>query len=288
MNFLLLGGDAGPGRSGLRTDTMMVLSVDPQTERAALFGLPRNLVDVPFPKTARTGLATFPDILNALWGYATANPGLFPASKVPGATALEQTIGGLLGLHIDYYAAVDRTGFVEMIDALGGVTVNVQTRIYDAGVSPPYDGEPWIVVDLQPGPHHMDGRLALGYVRTRWATSDYDRMRRQRCVVGALDQQASPARILRSFPKLASIIKRTMLTDIPIKQLPDLIELLTKLSTAKTVSVSLAPPVFNSGWRDGYPIPDVELIRRTVKEALRRSPELDSQTGLQTLKTGCA
>ncbi len=288
VNFLLLGGDAGPGRSGLRTDTMMVLSVDPQTERAALFGLPRNLIDVPFPKTARTGLATFPDILNALWGYATANPGLFPPSEVPGATALEQTIGGLLGLHIDYYAAVDLTGFVELIDALGGVTVNVQTRVYDAGVSPPYDGEPWIVVDLQPGPHHMDGRLALGYVRTRWATSDYDRMRRQRCVVGALDQQASPTRILRSFPRLASIIKKTMLTDIPIKRLPDLIELLTNLSTAKTVSVSLAPPAYNSGWRDGYPIPDVELIRRTVKEALRRAPELGSQTGLQTLKTGCA
>ena len=288
VNFLLLGGDAGPGRTGLRTDTMMVLSVDPKTERAALFGLPRNLAEVPFPKTAHTDLTTFPDILNALWGYATANPGLFPGSRVPGATALEQTIGGLLGLHIDYYAAVDLRGFVEVVDALGGVTVNVQERVYDAGVSPPYDGEPWIVVDLEPGPHEMDGRLALGYVRTRWATSDYDRMRRQRCVLGALEQQASPARILRSFPRLASIIKKTMLTDIPIKQLPDLIELLARLSTAKTVAVSLAPPVFNTGWKNGYPIPDVALIRQTVREALKRAPDLGGETGLQTLKTGCA
>ena len=163
VTFLLLGGDAGPGRTGLRTDTMMVLSMDPKTERAALFGLPRNLVEVPFPKTAHTDLVTFPDILNALWGYATADPGLFPGSRVPGATALEQTIGGLLGLHIDYYAAVDLRGFVEVIDALGGVTVNVTERVYDAGVSPPYDGEPWIVVDLDPGPHR-DGRPARARV----------------------------------------------------------------------------------------------------------------------------
>ena len=288
LNFLLVGGDAGPGRSGLRTDTMIVLSVDPKTERAALFGVPRNLIDVPFPRTAQTDFVAFPEILNALWGYATANPELFPGSRVPGATALKETIGALLGLRIDYYAAVDLRGFVEVIDALGGVTVNVQHSVYDAGVSPPYDDEPWIVVDLEPGPHHMDGRLALGYARTRWATSDYDRMRRQRCILGALEQQASPARILRSFPKLASIIKRFMLTDVPIKQLPDLIELLTRLSTAKTVAVSFAPPTFDAGSRDGYPIPDVELIRTAVRQSLRRDPGLGDGSGLETLKTGCA
>lgn len=288
VTFLLVGGDAGPGRSGLRTDTMMVLSVDPKTERAAIFGIPRNLADVPFPKTAHTDLDTFPGILNALWGYATATPELFPDSRVPGATALKETIGNLLGLRIDYYAAVDLRGFVEVIDALGGVTVNVQKNVYDAGVSPPYDDEPWIVVDLEPGQHHLDGRLALGYARTRWATSDYDRMRRQRCILGALEQQASPARILRSFPKLASVVKRFMLTDVPIKELPDLIELLTQLSTAKTVAVSFAPPGFDSGWHDGYPVPNVELIRGTVKQALKRAPALDAESGLETLKTGCA
>jgi LCP family protein required for cell wall assembly len=287
VTFLLVGGDAGPGRSGLRTDTMMVLSVDPSTERAALFGVPRNLADVPLPRTAHTDLDVFPDILNALWGYATANPELFPGSRVPGATALKETIGGVLGLRIDYYAAVDLRGFVEVIDALGGVTVNVQKYVYDAGVSPPYEDEPWIVVDLEPGRHHMDGRLALGYARTRWATSDYDRMRRQRCILGALEQQASPARILRSFPKLASVVKRFMLTDVPIKELPDLIELLTRLSTAKTVAVSFAPSDFAAGWRDGYPIPDVELIRQTVKQALKREPALAAGNGLETLKTGC-
>jgi LCP family protein required for cell wall assembly len=267
---------------------MIVVSLNPKTEKGAIFSVPRNLIDVPLPETARTSLETFPDILNALWGYAESHPEMFPGSKTPGATALKETIGSLLGLEIDYYAAVDLRGFVEMVDALGGVTVNVQSRIYDAGVSPPYEGEPWIVVDLQPGRVHMDGHLALGYVRTRWATSDYDRMHRQRCLMGALTQQASVPKLLRGFPKIASAIKKFVQTDVPLKALPDLIELLGELDRKGMIGVSFVPPRFNASWRNGDPVPDVELIRRTVNEALRRSPALSAETGIETLEGSCA
>lgn len=288
VTFLLVGGDAGPYRYGLRTDTMIVVSVDTRTRRAALFGVPRNLIDVPFPASARTELETYPEILNSLWGYAEANPELFPGAAMPGPTALKETIGSMLGLTIDYFAAVDLRGFVEIVDGLGGVTVNVQRSVYDAGVSPPIEGEPSIELDLAPGRHTLDGRRALAYVRTRWASSDYDRMRRQRCVMGALAQQASVGKLLRAFPTLASTVKRFVLTDVPLKTLPDLVELLASLDSKEMVGVSFVPPAFAATWEDGDPVPDVELIRATVSRAIARSPKVDPELGLQTVRTDCS
>ncbi len=288
VTFLLVGGDAGPYRYGLRTDTMIVLSVNTRTRRAALFGVPRNLIDVPFPESARTDLEAYPEILNSLWGYAEANPELFPGTRMPGPTALKETIGSLLGLEIDYFAAVDLRGFVELVDALGGVTVTVQRHVYDAGVSPPTEGEPSIAIDLQPGRHRLDGRDALAYVRTRWASSDYDRMHRQRCVMGSLAQQASVGQLLRAFPRLASTVKRFVLTDVPLKRLPDLVGLLADLENGKMVGVSFVPPTYAATWKRGDPVPDVELIRATVARALARTPKVDPELGLQTVRTDCA
>jgi LCP family protein required for cell wall assembly len=287
VTFLLVGGDAGPYRYGLRTDTMIAVSVDTRSGRAALFGVPRNLIDVPFPRSARTDRETYPEILNSLWGYAEANPELFPGATMPGPTALKETIGSLLGLRIDYFAAVDLRGFVELVDLLGGVTVNVQRSVYDAGVSPPIEGEPSIEIDLAPGRHTLDGRHALAFVRTRWASSDYDRMHRQRCVMGALAQQASVGKLLRAFPKLASAVKRFVLTDIPLERLPDVVELLAGLDSRRMVGVSFVPPAFAATWTDGDPVPDVKSIRATVARAIARSPRLDPELGLQTLRTDC-
>jgi LCP family protein required for cell wall assembly len=281
LNVLLVGGDAGPGRWGMRTDTMIVVSVDPKTKRAAVFSVPRNLQQVPLPESAHTDLDTFPDILNALWQYAERYPDMYPDSDTPGPTALKETIGNLLGLQIDYYAAVDLRGFVEVVDALGGVTVNVQRYTYDAGVSPPEEGEEWIAIDLPPGEHHLDGRHALAYVRTRWATSDYDRMQRQRCTIGALADQATLSRLLKAFPKLASTMKRYVQTDIPIGVLPDLIELVVGLDTKKMVAVSFVPPRFS-----GYA--DVDAFRAAVADAVREHPELADEIGLVALGDSCA
>jgi LCP family protein required for cell wall assembly len=181
LNILLLGGDAGPGRSGLRTDTMMVVSIQPSTGRTAIFGIPRNLVGVPLPDGPAQQFydGSWPSLLNALYGYGQANPGLFPGGKDPGATALKETIGGLLGIQIDYYALVDLPSFVNIIDALGGVTIDVPREIDDI-TSPPTQDEPWQEYDILPGRQHLDGRAALTYVRSRTGSSDFDRMQRQR------------------------------------------------------------------------------------------------------------
>jgi anionic cell wall polymer biosynthesis LytR-Cps2A-Psr (LCP) family protein len=123
LNILLLGGDAGPERHGLRTDTMIVASIEPSTGQAALLGVPRNMKNVPLPESLAHQFPChcWPDLLNALYGYAEQHPELFPTSPHPGATALQQTIGHLLGIQVDHYALVDLGGFVDVIDALGGV-----------------------------------------------------------------------------------------------------------------------------------------------------------------------
>ena len=129
VTVLLLGGDAGPGRTGLRTDTMMVASLEVASGKLSLFGLPRNMVQVPLPDGPAADYfgdcRCFPRLLNELYAFAEdERPDLFPNSRRPGIAAVAGAAEELLGLPIDHYALVDLLGFVDVVDALGGVTVN--------------------------------------------------------------------------------------------------------------------------------------------------------------------
>ena len=150
-----------PAARGLRTDTMMVATIDLKTRRAAIFSVPRNMGGVPLPpRAARAAGARFPGILNALHGFGTAHPDLFPGGKDPGATALKQTLGQLTGLPIDYYVMVDFRGFHGLVDALGGVTLEIPHAVLDR-VSPYEKGGEWIRIDLKPGRQHLTRRPGL-------------------------------------------------------------------------------------------------------------------------------
>lgn len=271
LTVLLLGGDAGPGRSGLRTDTMVVATLDARTRRGALLSLPRNMGAVPVPPAAQ-GLVPggrFPDILNALYGWAQGHPELFPG-RDPGATALKQVAANLTGLRVDYYALVDFRGFVEMVDALGGVTLDVPRPVLDR-VSPPEDGQDWIRIDLQPGRQRLTALEAFAYVRARSQSSDYERIRRQRCVMVALARQADPARVLRAFPRLARAARRNVSTDIPRRVLPELVELVAGIDRRKIVSLGFVPPAYSAGWVGaGYPVPDIPAIRAATTRAISK------------------
>jgi len=267
---LLLGGDAGPGRSGIRTDTMVVATLDARTRRGALLSLPRNLADVPVPPAMADLVpgGRLPDILSALYGWASARPEAFPGSRDPGAAALKAAAANLTGLRIDYYALVDFRGFVDMVDALGGVTVDVPRPVLDR-VSPPREGEDWIRIDLRPGRRHLDAREDFAYVRARSQSSDYDRIRRQRCVLTALAHQADPVRLLVRFPQLAAAARDNVRTDIPRRVLPDLIRLVSGVAPRDVVSLGFTPPAYTAGWSGpGYPVPDIPAIRAAVRRLL--------------------
>jgi LCP family protein required for cell wall assembly len=270
LTVLLLGGDAGPDRQGLRTDTMIVASIELKTGKAALFGLPRNLVQAPLAPGPAADFfgGGFPRPLNELYAFAELERrDLFPAGKRPGVLAVAGAAETMLGLPIDHYALVDLKGFVDVVDALGGVTVEVTKpirvevdRLGTEGPQPAYV--------LQPGRRHMGGFTALAYVRSRKTTSDYDRMQRQRCLLGSLARQTDPAEVLRAFPKLVNVVKRSIATDIPASRLPSLLEAVGG-RRARVSTIGFTPPTYTAGWSAGYPIPDVPLIQRTVRKLLR-------------------
>jgi polyisoprenyl-teichoic acid--peptidoglycan teichoic acid transferase len=288
VTVLLLGGDAGPGRRGLRTDTMMVASLEAATGKVSLFGLPRNLVRVPLPDGPAADFfgecRCFPRLLNELYAFAQdERPDLFPHSRHPGIVAVAGAAEELLGLPIDHYALVDLLGFVDVVDALGGVTVNngkpLRIEIDRLGRK---GGQP--AFDLPPGRRHLNGFAALAYSRSRETTSDYDRMQRQRCVLGSMAKQTDPSELLAAFPRLVKVLKRSVITDIPTSQLPGLMEVAAGRRVTMA-AIGFTPPTYNAGWQSGYPIPDVPKIQGAVRR-LTGQPEGPTTTTLDADGSG--
>ncbi len=270
LTVLLLGGDAGAGRVGLRTDTMIMASLDPATKQVVLIGLPRNITRVPLPGKAATAFPChcFPDLLNALYRYAEADPSHFPEGRDRGAMAVTRAAEKLTGLKIDYYALVDLEGFVDVVNALGGVTVRVTEHVKDRVSSPVGDGHLGPSVNVGPGSYRFDGRRALAYVRSRSADDDYHRMRRQRCLLAGLASQTNMPTLLRALPKLLRVARRSVSTNIPSSELPRLASLATQMRGAQVTTLGLGPPRYSGRDAKGYPIPRIAQIRAGVKQAL--------------------
>ena len=142
-NILLMGGDAGRNRSGLRPDSMTVASVDAETGRTVLISLPRNLQSVPFPDNSPLH-ARFPNgyrcrdgscMLNAIYTYASEHRDLYPGVQNPGAQATKEAIEGATGLTINYWVLIDLKGFESLVDSVGGITMDVYRRVPIGGGS---------------------------------------------------------------------------------------------------------------------------------------------------------
>lgn len=301
LNILLLGGDSGVGRRGIRTDTMIVVSIDPATGWTAIFGIPRNLIELPIPPghPAQGAWACgdcFGMIANELYGWGLSRPDLFGGPN-SGANAMKDLIGYLLGIDIHYYALVDLEGFVDIIDAIGGVDLYVPERIYDTEY-PNLDGT-YSVIDLQPGTYHMDGTMALYYARSRQGSTDFSRMNRQRCVLEALAEQADPLTLIQELPTIVPAVEESVFTDMPMDDLAAFIDLLSKVNTEEIVSIRFMPyaPEFDgtptsyiADWTaDRYPIPDRDFIAQTVATALSLPPlEAIEVLNLQPLDDICS
>lgn len=288
LNILLLGSDAGLGRTGVRTDTVILASVDVDNGDLALISVPRNFARVPLPSSVDLfSCDCFPPILNELYQYAEARPDSFPGPATPGANAIKGAISELTGLPVHLYALVALDGFVDVVDALGGVTITVTERIYDPDY--PKEGGGTEVINLEPGVYDFDGHDALAYVRSRHSSDDYSRMSRQRCVIEAVLEQSDPFRLLRNFPQLAEVIKASVETDIPLELMPDLIDLMGLVDTNQAVSLRLVPPTYVGGYdADRHNTPDVELIREHARIVTSVSPaEAMAALGIDPLSEAC-
>jgi LCP family protein required for cell wall assembly len=270
-NILLLGGDAGPDRMGMRPDSISVVSIDAETGEALIFGIPRNLERVPFVEGSPL-YGPYPNgydcgddcLVSYLYTYGQEHPELYPDAEAkgsqPGIEATRDAAEGVLGLTLQYYVLIDMQGFADLIDALGGVELTLPEPVlygantYDDGSPAPPAGE------LPAGTYVMNGEQALWYARSRYGTNDYVRMERQREVQEAILRQFEPSNIVGKFQAVAAAGAQVVSTDIPQPMLAHFVELGAKTRELPIEKLNLVPPEFDEV------NPDFGYIRERVDE----------------------
>ena len=285
VNTLLLGSDAAEAREGTRTDTMIILSTDTHTGDSVLFSIPRNLQRVPIPRDLPL-YDHYPDgyncgdqcLMNAIWTEAELDaenrPEKYTGDPTPGLTATREVLSTILGLPIQHTVIVNLKGFEELIDAMGGVEINVQEPIPINGRTYT-DAEGHLQLDpnspqlewLQPGPQRLTGHQALGYSRSRVTTDDFSRMRRQRCMVGAVIDQADPLTLLQRYPQIITAVGNNVVTDVPQDELGVWADLVLRVQRATIRSLP-----FTTSNTDVFD-PNYSEIRSRVWAALHVTPK---------------
>ena len=220
VNILLLGVDQRPSEQGpTRTDTIIVITIDPATGHVGMLSIPRDLwVRIP-------GYDVFGKINTA---YVIGELRKYPG----GASALvKQTVSELIGYPIHYYVKINFDGFRRFIDLIGGIDIYVPRDLNDPLY--PDDNYGYDPLFIPAGLHHMDGELALKFARTRHVDDDYGRARRQQQVILAVKEQVMradmiPSLILR-LPQLVQTFTGSVETDIPISKAASLADLARQL-----------------------------------------------------------
>lgn len=231
--ILLMGVDSGYGREHALTDTLLVLSVDRVDKTAVMMSIPRDIAEFELYSGG-----TYSGKINSLMTAARLDPARFPDGPIG---TLTRQIGFIIGVPVDYYAQIDLKGFEQMVNLVGGVDIDNPRAIND----PLYD---WFDgtqgFQLSAGPHHLDGRLALAYVRSRQGIgdSDFTRARRQQEVLGALRLKMTTPAGLRQLPGLLDAASRTVRTDFPADQLRDYLALAKEVGDDQTQRFVLGPP----------------------------------------------
>jgi LCP family protein required for cell wall assembly len=255
LNVLVVGVDTAPWRTTTLTDTMMVVSIDPIGKTMSMLSVPRDMVNVPLGNGD-----TYAPKINSLLMYADEHPDEFPEG---GIRALERAIGALLGIRIHYYATVDFEGFMTIIDTVGGIEVTVEQGFSDPTYELWDDQYGW---SISAGTHHLTGREALAYVRSRKAAgeSDFTRAARQQDVLLALrDKVTSTGTLFFQLPSLFDALGDTVRTDFPVGRLPDAAALLDEIENDNVTRAVIRFPLVG-GARTEYgsvQIPDIPAIR---------------------------
>ncbi|WP_272653648.1 LCP family protein [Microbacterium sp. EF45047] len=286
-NILLLGADSGDGRDSMRFDSISVVSVNAESGAVTITGIPRELPGVPFSEGSPMH-ELYPDGFEGHssqtcgwngWMNHVRNAaevcredggaGLYPDAaahgSAPGIEATKDAAEGVLGIEIPYYVFLDMNGFAQLIDALGGVDIEVTERLPKGG-GPSYPGEPvedWAIGWIEPGRQHMDGDTAQWYARSRYTTSDWDRMKRQRELQVAILEQFTPQNVLTRFNEISAAGTALIETDLPRDKLPEFFDLVTKAKKQPVTRIELTPE-FGVDEHE----PDYGHIRELVQQTL--------------------
>lgn len=222
INILLLGIGGANHPGGQLTDTVIVASIDPVNKKMALLSIPRDL----YVKIPNVGYNKI--------NYAHAYGEQYLKNQGGGPALSKKVVSEILDLPVHYYIRLDFDGFKKFIDALGGVDINAEKAVSD----PYYPAQNMVDYDpfyISAGEHHLDGKTALKYARSRETTSDFDRSRRQQQVMVAVRDKALSAGVLTNPKKISDILKIMgdhLRTDIQLREMERL------FSLAKDIDIS--------------------------------------------------
>ncbi len=258
-NVLLLGIDRRGGSDwAYRTDTIMVVGLDPGSRGAAVLSIPRDLqVTIPGYGEDRINTAN-------VYGYVRDYRGGGPA-------LLQATIEANFGIPIDGYLMFDFAAFEQIVDALGGIDLDVEEPLHDTRYPDPRPGDPhaYKTIHFDAGPQHMDGKRALEYARSRMSTSDFDRARRQQEILLAIRRKVLSLGAIPRWPSLAAVILEAVKTDLGLGEMLSLGLSSVRTDPASVEQVVLKSPYVVSHRRnDGAAVqlPNWELINPLLAE----------------------
>ena len=271
FDLLLLGSDASGSRWSRRMDVMLLVEVDVATGRTAMIGLPRNLENAPYPPgAARDAVACgcLQGLLNEVYVEATArHPARWPGSgAIKGIGAVRGVVAELTGRPIDAVLVADLTAVIEVVDALGGVDIDVPEAVFDDRYPDPIRGR--IRLYIAAGPQHMDGRIALAYARSRHFSSDYARMERQQTLLLAIRSQIGPLTLFQA-PDLFAATEGRAWTDLQRDSLPALVQLFGRAAGASVTQLRIVPPTYPEWLTDD----EIDRIRRDIADLLGPVPD---------------
>ena len=226
-----------------RSDTLMIATLDPDKNQAALLSVPRDTR----VKIKGHGF----DKINAAYAYG-------------GRKLTQETIESLLNTHIDHYIKINVHGFTKIIDALGGIDIDVEKRMY---YEDPWDDDGGLYIDLQPGMQHMDGKTAITYVRYRDEEGDIGRIKRQQNFMKAvMDKLVSPT-IIPKLPAIVSAVSDSVETDMSVSEILSFLGTLQDVKDNGLKSEMLpGKPVYIEGI--SYWVPDISKTRQILANTL--------------------
>jgi LCP family protein required for cell wall assembly len=259
INVLLVGIDRRGGTGwGYRSDTIIIVTVDPINNTAGMLSIPRDLqVAIPGNGEDRINTAN-------VWGYEYEYPGGGPA-------LMKRTIETNFGVPIDYYVMVDFDAFVQIIDTLGGIEVDVPKELHDTKYPDPKPEDPhgFTTIHFNPGLQSMDGTRALQYARSRMSTDDFDRAKRQQSILLAIRDRALNLDLLPKLPTLAATMANNVKTDMSMEEMVALARLAPQIDTGNIDQVVLEKPLVYAFRREdnaAVQLPKWDLINPVVAD----------------------
>jgi polyisoprenyl-teichoic acid--peptidoglycan teichoic acid transferase len=272
-NVLILGSDRRPRTPNWRTDVIMIVAMDLKTGRAGVISIPRDVYISPIPNHRPNRI----NVIDYLGEQDEPDGG--------GPKLLASIIEEKMGVPIHHYLRFDFEGFKKVVDALGGLEITLDCPVSD------YLPEEDISIRLQPGTHRLDGKQALGYVRSRRQGGDLERSRRQQRVVWAVRDQIQRENMISKIPALYAALHNSVQTDIGLVSAIRYVRFALSLDPEDVHGFVLSPPdLLRSGWQGGMSvfIADWELISGQIQAIFDRPPFMEANTvGEGSERTRC-